>query len=293
MTPMKSPIDNHDGGPAITTKELKQLRRVYEELCSFSEKYPKKERLKEIEYQLTELRRPGNVYTNHTKRKPSHQIMIDGDNDDNDGDGETSADHEGHDNEDDDDDSSDDEHTSIETLEREKQRLLEDIHKIESKPEQYIRPQDTGIAMKSLGKYMSKRDINVLMWEVDEKIDGVIDWEEFSLMFERNVRDTSGLEPANFYHMVQFMIYDRDGNGKVSIDETMNMLYARLGRAKMETTISKLFGGEDGAPIVEVGQQGGEIDFERYWDVSENEQMKTFEASELGRNLAEKRKVKR
>ena len=89
------------------------------------------------------------------------------------------------------------------------------------------------------------------------------------------------------------MIYDRDGNGKVSIDETMNMLYARLGRAKMETTIAKLFGGEDGAPIVEVGQQGGEIDFERYWAVSENEQMKMFEASELGRNLAEKKKVRR
>ncbi len=250
MTPKKS----KDDGPAITVKELKELKRVYDQLCFFAEKAPKKERLKEIENELTEIRRPGNGYNSGTQHDTS---------------------------------------VVVEKLENERQKLREEIRKIDIKPEQYIRPQDTGMAMKWLGKRMSKREVQDIMWEVDEKIDGVIDWEEFSLMFERNVKDTSGLEPANFYQMVQFMIYDRDGNGKVSIDETMNMLYARLGRAKMETTITKLFGGEDGAPIVEVGQQGGEIDFERFWVVSENEQMKMFEASELGRNLAEKRKAKR
>ena len=243
-----------EDGPAITAKELKQLRRVFEELCFFADKLPKKERLKDINDELAEIRRPGNGYSLDTQQDTS---------------------------------------VSVAKLEEERKYLLDEVRQIESKSELHIRPQDTGIAMKSLGKRMSKRQIQDLMWEVDEKLDGVIDWEEFSLMFERNVRDTSGLEPANFYHMVQFMIYDRDGNGKVSIDETMNMLYARLGRAKMETTITKLFGGEDGAPIVEVGQQGGEIDFEHYWAVSENEQMKMFEASELGRNLAEKRKAKR
>jgi len=128
-----------------------------------------------------------------------------------------------------------------------------------------------------------------MMWEVDEKLDGVVDWEEFRLMFERNVRDTSGLEPASFYHMVQFMIYDTDGNGMVSIDETMNMLYARLGRESMEAIITKLFGGDDGAPIKEVGHQGGEIDFSRYWDVVQKEQVKMFNESELGLTLAEKK----
>jgi len=250
MTPKKTT----DDCPAITAKELKQLRRVFDELCFFADKAPKKERLKEIQNALVEIRRPDDGYSSHNQQDTTALVA---------------------------------------KLEEEQKQLKQEVAKIEARPEQYIRAQDTGIAMKWLGKRMTKREIHDLMWEVDEKIDGIIDWEEFSLMFERNVRDTSGLEPANFYHMVQFMIYDRDGNGKVSIDETMNMLYARLGRAKMETTIAKLFGGEDGAPIVEVGQQGGEIDFERYWAVSENEQMKMFEASELGRNLAEKKKVRR
>lgn len=233
----------------ITAKELKELRRVFDELCFFADKAPKKQRLEEIHQKLAEIKRPKDEFSTVESQK-------------------------------------------IASLTEEKIRLNEEIKEIKSKPEQYIRAPDAGIAMKVLGKRMKKREIDELIWEIDEKIDGVIDWEEFNLMFERNVRDVSGLEPSGFYYMVQFMIYDRDGNGMVSIDETMNMLYARVGRSKMEESITKLFGGADGAPIKEVGHQGGEINFERFWIVSEDEQMKMFNASELGRALAEKRKKK-
>jgi len=248
-----SNIDSKDSFPAVTvtSNELKELKRVFSQLCFFAEKAPKKERLRDIQDELAEIRRPGNGYS-------SNDLPDETDN--------------------------------ARKLEAEQSRLQEELGGIESRPEQYIRPQDTGIAMKSLGKRFSKREIQDLMWEVDEKVDGVIDWEEFNLMFERNVKDTSGLEPSSFYHMVQFMIYDRDNNGKVSIDETMNMLYGRLGRSKMEVAIARLFGGEDGTPIVEVGYQGGEIDFQRYLSVSEMEQRNLFDSSELGRNLLEKKK---
>lgn len=235
----------------VTSNELKELKRVFGQLCYFAEKAPKKEKLKDIQEKLAEIRRPGNGYS-------SNDLP--------------------------------DESDSISKLEAEKKSLEDEMKAIESRPEQHIKPQDTGIAMKVLGQRISKREIQDLMWEVDEKVDGVIDWEEFHLMFKRNVEDTSGLEPSSFYHMVQFMIYDRDNNGKASIDETMNMLYGRLGRARMEVAITRLFGGEDGSPIVEVGNQGGEIDFARYLTVSKTEQHKLFHSSELGRNLAEKKR---
>ena len=168
----------------ITANEVRELRRVFGQLCYFAEKAPKKERLKHIQEKLVEIRRPGNGYS-------SNDIPDESDN--------------------------------VAKLEAEQKRLKDELAEIESRPEQHIRPHDTGIAMKVLGRRLSKREIQDLMWEVDEKVDGVIDWEEFNLMFERNVKDTSGLEPSSFYHMVQFMIYDRDDNGKVSIDETMNI----------------------------------------------------------------------
>lgn len=180
---------------------------------------------------------------------------------------------------------------AIDMLDKERKKVENELKEITSRHDQHIRSQDTRLAMNSLGERLSKKEINSMMWEVDEKLDGVIDWEEFKLMFERNIKDTSGLEPSNFYNMAQFMIYDHDGNGMVSIDETMNMLYARVGRTKMETTITKLFGGEDGAPIKEVGQQGGEIDFQRYCDVVKKEQLKMFRDSDFGRTLHEKKKA--
>jgi hypothetical protein len=46
-------------------------------------------------------------------------------------------------------------------------------------------------------------------------------------MFIRNVTDKTGLEPSRIFNMTQFMIYDVNNNGMVSVDETMNMLFNR------------------------------------------------------------------
>jgi hypothetical protein len=37
---------------------------------------------------------------------------------------------------------------------------------------------------------------------VDENLDGCVDWDEFLLMFNRNVNDQTGLEPSKLYNMV-------------------------------------------------------------------------------------------
>ncbi|KAL7511978.1 hypothetical protein ACHAXN_008935 [Cyclotella atomus] len=273
---MKSDNSPNKSNP-IAPKEMRELKRVYDQLCFFAEKAHAVERLNEIRDTLAEYRRPlthstrlrsfvlspsktggeGNVTSSRTNRRLSCE----------------------------------EDHESVAAaLEREQEQLQKSLAEIHDRQVQYIRPQDTAAALKSLGKKTTKKEVQDIMWEVDEKLDGVIDWDEFRLNFERNIRDKSGLEPASFYHMIQFMIYDRDNNGMVSIDETMNMLYARVGRDQMESTITKLFGGDDGAPIKEVGSQGGEIDFTRYWEVVVREQGHRFNESELGKILSEKKK---
>jgi hypothetical protein len=52
-------------------------------------------------------------------------------------------------------------------------------------------------------------------------------------MFTRNATDRTGLEPSKMFFLTQFLIYDHNENGRVSVDETMNMLYARFERSSL------------------------------------------------------------
>ncbi|CAN0330895.1 unnamed protein product, partial [Pylaiella littoralis] len=157
--------------------------------------------------------------------------------------------------------------------------LEQDISRLENNPDKKIKAVDVWEHLKFLGKKCTRKEVTDIVWEVDENLDGAVDWDEFKLMFFRNINDQTGLEPAKLYNMVQFMLYDVDNNVNVSVDETMNMLYARYGRTKMEAKLKELFG----AGMRETGTQGGEIGFLEYLEAVERTQLNTFVQSSLGR----------
>ena len=117
-----------------------------------------------------------------------------------------------------------------------------------------------------------------MIWEVDENLDGCVDFEEFALMFRRNLADATGLEPcqvraapplppplaarrrarrplgdvergrplplprAQLFNVVQFCVYDKDFSSFISVDEALHMLYARHGKERLEAEMQALFG---------------------------------------------------
>lgn len=49
---------------------------------------------------------------------------------------------------------------------------------------------------KVLHHKISKKEVEELIWEADEDLDGCINWTECRLMFGRNIFDKTGLEPS-------------------------------------------------------------------------------------------------
>lgn len=133
-------------------------------------------------------------------------------------------------------------------IDEEYQQLLQRIHEVESEiatfdsPDKKVHTQDLSEALRFFGKRCTRQEIQDMIWEVDENLDGAVDWEEFQLMFQRNVTDRTGLEPNSLFHIVQFMMYDQSNTGRVSLDETMSMLFARYGKARLEEKMKSLFG---------------------------------------------------
>jgi hypothetical protein len=106
-------------------------------------------------------------------------------------------------------------------------KLRKELSDLDNKPNKKISCGDVAAILKYLKQKVNKKDIEEMVWEVDEDLDECIDWNEFRKMFCRNAVDKTGLEVSKMFNLTQFLIYDHNMNGRVSVDETMNMLYAR------------------------------------------------------------------
>ena len=71
--------------------------------------------------------------------------------------------------------------------------------------------------------------------------------------------DNTGLEPFQLFNVVQFMMYDKDNSGQVTIDETMHMLFARYGKKNLESQMKILFGDN-----LQTSDGDGELSFNEY-----------------------------
>ena len=96
-----------------------------------------------------------------------------------------------------------------------------------------------------LGCKPLKSEVNLIIWEVDDDLDGYVSKDEFQTMYKRCISDDTGLEPRKLYNLVQFLMYDKEFKGKVTVEETLQILYVRYKRDRLDEQITFIFGEDE------------------------------------------------
>ena len=67
-------------------------------------------------------------------------------------------------------------------------------------------------------------------------------------MYKRCITDHADLEPRKLFNLVQFLMYDKTFRGRVTVEETLQILFVRHGRKNLDNEIRAIFGDEDRNP---------------------------------------------
>ena len=84
---------------------------------------------------------------------------------------------------------------------------------------------------------ITKADVELMIWEVDDDTDGFVSKSEFETMYKRCIADEKNLEPRKLFNLVTFMMYDKEDQGKVAEEDTLEILFVRHGREKLDAEI--------------------------------------------------------
>ena len=64
-------------------------------------------------------------------------------------------------------------------------------------------------------------------------------------MYKRCISDSTGLEARKLFNLVQFLMYDKTFKGRVTVEETLQILFVRYGRENLDAEITAIFGEDE------------------------------------------------
>lgn len=113
---------------------------------------------------------------------------------------------------------------------------------------------DVARVLQFLGQRPNRNFVSLIIWEVDDDLDGHVNYDEFLTMYRRCIVSESlarahglepRLEPSKLFNLVQFLMYDKTFKGRVTVEETLQILFVRHGRDRLDEEIKAIFGDEE------------------------------------------------
>merc|ERR1712217_278547 len=126
---------------------------------------------------------------------------------------------------------------------------LEKVFKwLDTKKDDKLCWQEMSEALVKLQHKTPKEQIELWIWEVDDDLDNMVAWDEFLIMYQRCISDQTGYEPRNLFNLVQFLMYDKEFHGRISVEQTLQILFVRHGRGELDAEIAEIFGDQQKGP---------------------------------------------
>lgn len=94
--------------------------------------------------------------------------------------------------------------------------------------------------LRKLDKVPSREELNLMVWEVDDDLDGRISRYEVEKMYKRCLWDQQELEPKRLYYLVLFMMFDKENKTYITEEDTLELLIIRFGD-KFNEALTEIF----------------------------------------------------
>jgi calmodulin len=91
----------------------------------------------------------------------------------------------------------------------------------------------------------TRKEAGMILWEVDDDNDTAVDWEEFRMTFHRTRDDKTGCEPRKLFHVIEFLMHDKNHNGVIDVDECLAIMYARYGKDAIDARVQEILKDDD------------------------------------------------
>ncbi|WIA20353.1 hypothetical protein OEZ85_006184 [Tetradesmus obliquus] len=123
--------------------------------------------------------------------------------------------------------------------------LTRAFNALDRKGDGKLDPEELQALFSALGHKPKRGEVEDLIWEVDEDCDGCISWQEFQRLYHRCRQDSTGYEPRGLFNVVEFVMNDKSGSGCISLEEALQIMYLRHGRAELDAKLEEVFGTAD------------------------------------------------
>ena len=81
--------------------------------------------------------------------------------------------------------------------------------------------------IRKLCNEFAKDELDNMIWEVDENLDGYISEDEFENMYKKCITDENEEEGKKLFYLTQFLMYDKDEKHEICVEDTLEILCAR------------------------------------------------------------------